>query len=132
MPSPHKDTTRQRQLAEERFGRPEAGWRLRVYMVIFESDTRAGRAFDITLLTLILISVAVVMLDVLDCGDPDRVARRKALYESYGFEPLPSNPLRMFLSVSTVRKLIAEEDYMLKKDAALADLARLGQDFDRG
>ena len=62
MPSPHKDTTRQRQLAEERFGRPEAGWRLRVYMVIFESDTRAGRAFDITLLTLILISVAVVML----------------------------------------------------------------------
>ena len=63
MPSPHKDTTRQRQLAEERFGRPEAGWRLWVYTVIFESDTRAGRAFDITLLTLILISVAVVMLD---------------------------------------------------------------------
>ena len=63
MPSPHKDTTRQRQLAEERFGRPEAGWRLWVYTVIFESDTRAGRAFDITLLTLTLTSVAVVMLD---------------------------------------------------------------------
>ena len=78
------------------------------------------------------IGVAVVMLDVLDCGDPDRVARRKALYESYGFEPMPSNPLRMFLSVSTVRKLIAEEDDMQKKDAALADLARLGQEFDRG
>jgi hypothetical protein len=28
------------------------------------------------------IGVAVVMLDVLDCGEPDRVARRKALYES--------------------------------------------------
>src|SRR3989338_4542074 len=73
-----------------------------------------------------------VRLYVIDCGDPDRVARRKALYESYGFEPLPSNPLRMFRSVSTVRKLIAEEDDMPKKDAALADLARLGQEFDRG
>ncbi len=55
------------------------------------------------------IGVAVVMLDVLDCGDPDRVARRKALYESYGFLPLASNPLRMFLPVSVVRKLISEQ-----------------------
>ncbi|WP_228130516.1 hypothetical protein [Pseudovibrio exalbescens] len=31
------------------------------------------------------IGVAVVMLDVLDYGDPDRVARRKTLYKSYGF-----------------------------------------------
>lgn len=54
------------------------------------------------------IGVAVVMLDVLDCGDPDPVARRKALYESYGFQSLPSNPLRMFLPVSVARKLIAE------------------------
>ena len=55
------------------------------------------------------IGVAVVMLDVLDCGDPARVARRKALYESYGFLPLASNPLRMFLPVSVVRTLVAEE-----------------------
>lgn len=55
------------------------------------------------------IGVAVVMLDVLDCGEPDRVARRKALYESYGFQPLVSNPLRMFLPVSVVRQLISEE-----------------------
>lgn len=52
------------------------------------------------------IGVAVVMLDVLDCGDPDRVVRRKALYQSYGFQSLPSNVLRMFLPVSIVRKLI--------------------------
>jgi hypothetical protein len=78
------------------------------------------------------IGVAVVMLDVLDCGDPDRVARRKALYESYGFQSLVSNPLRMFMSVSTVRKLIAEEDDVQKKEAALTELARLGQKFDRG
>jgi len=55
------------------------------------------------------IGVAVVMLDVLDCGDPDRVARRKALYESYGFLPLASNSLRMFLPVSVVRKLLFEQ-----------------------
>jgi ribosomal protein S18 acetylase RimI-like enzyme len=56
------------------------------------------------------IGVAVVMLDVLDCGDPDRVARRRALYEGYGFQSLASNPLRMFMSVSNVRKLIAGEN----------------------
>jgi voltage-gated potassium channel len=45
------------------YGRPDAGWRLRMYAVIFESDTRAGRAFDLILIALILASVAVVMLD---------------------------------------------------------------------
>ena len=29
------------------FGRPAGGWRLRLYRVIYESDTRAGRAFDV-------------------------------------------------------------------------------------
>jgi ribosomal protein S18 acetylase RimI-like enzyme len=78
------------------------------------------------------IGVAVVMLDVVDCGDQDRVARRKALYESYGFQSLASNPLRMYLPVSTVRKLTAEEDDWQKKEAALTELARLGQELDRG
>lgn len=45
------------------FGRPEGGWRLRLYAVIFEADTRAGRAFDIVLIWAILASVAVVVLD---------------------------------------------------------------------
>lgn len=45
------------------FGRPAGGWRLRLYRVIFESDTRAGRAFDIVLIGAILASVAVVVLD---------------------------------------------------------------------
>ncbi len=45
------------------YGKPLSGWRLRVYGVIFESDTRAGRAFDIALVCLILASVAVVILD---------------------------------------------------------------------
>ncbi|TPW27664.1 GNAT family N-acetyltransferase [Martelella alba] len=54
------------------------------------------------------IGVAIVMLDVLDCGNAERVAKRKALYESYGFQPLPSSPLRMFLPVSVIRSLIME------------------------
>ncbi len=45
------------------FGRPDAGWRLKVYTVIFEADTRAGRLFDLVLIGLILASVGVVMLD---------------------------------------------------------------------
>ena len=49
--------------ADRRFGRPLAGWRLRVYTVIFEADTRAGRLFDLVLIWTILASVAVVMLD---------------------------------------------------------------------
>ena len=44
-------------------GRPEAGWQLRMYTVIFEADTRAGRAFDLTLIAMILASVIVVVLD---------------------------------------------------------------------
>ncbi|MEZ5823186.1 MAG: GNAT family N-acetyltransferase [Geminicoccaceae bacterium] len=54
------------------------------------------------------LGIAVVMLDVFDCGDPERVARRKALYEGFGFTPLASNPLRMFLPLATIRTLLAE------------------------
>src|SRR5207342_3245159 len=46
-----------------RHGRPPGGWRLRLYTVIFESGTRAGRTFDLVLIWLILTSVAVVMID---------------------------------------------------------------------
>ena len=46
-----------------RFGRPLGGWRLKLYIVIFEADTRAGRLFDLALIWLILASVAVVVLD---------------------------------------------------------------------
>lgn len=55
-PPPPDDTA-------QRLGRPPGGWRLRVYRVIFEADTPAGRAFDLVLVWLILASVAVVMLD---------------------------------------------------------------------
>jgi GNAT superfamily N-acetyltransferase len=55
------------------------------------------------------IGISVVILDVLNDGNVDLVARRKALYAKYGFQPLPSNPLRMFLPVATVRKLLDQQ-----------------------
>ena len=78
------------------------------------------------------IGVAVVMLDVLDCGDPDRVARRKTLYESYGFLSLASNPLRMFLPVSVIHKLIVGDDDGQQKDMSPTEFALPVQDLDRG
>ncbi len=43
---------------------PQAqNWRHRLHTVVFEADTPAGRAFDITLLVLIAASVIVVMLE---------------------------------------------------------------------
>ncbi len=48
------------------FGKPETGWQHRLYVIIFEADTRAGRAFDTGLLLAILASVLVVMLDSVD------------------------------------------------------------------
>ena len=38
-------------------------WRQRLYIIIFESDTPAGRAFDLALIFFILLSVVLVMLD---------------------------------------------------------------------
>jgi voltage-gated potassium channel len=43
--------------------KPLAGWRLRLYTIIFEADTRAGRLFDQALIAVILLSIVVVMAD---------------------------------------------------------------------
>ncbi len=40
-----------------------SGWRLRLYTIIFEADTRAGRWFDVGLIVCILASIAVVTAD---------------------------------------------------------------------
>jgi ribosomal protein S18 acetylase RimI-like enzyme len=61
---------------------------------------RLARAAD-------FLGIAVVLLDVLDCGEPEQVEKRCALYVGYGFEPLPSNPLRLFMPMATVRALLA-------------------------
>lgn len=42
---------------------PLSGWRRKLYIVIYEADTRAGRLFDMALIAAILASVACVMLE---------------------------------------------------------------------
>ena len=42
---------------------PAAGWRHGIHEIVFEAETPAGRIFDITLICLILLSVAAVMLE---------------------------------------------------------------------
>lgn len=37
--------------------------RQRIYIIIFEADTPAGKAFDLSLIFFILLSVLLVMLD---------------------------------------------------------------------
>lgn len=49
----------------QQLGEPPTGWRLRLYNIIFESDTRAGRLFDFWLIVVILLSVLVVVPDSL-------------------------------------------------------------------
>jgi voltage-gated potassium channel len=43
--------------------RAEPGWRKRIYEIVFEAETRSGRIFDITLISLILLSVFAVFLE---------------------------------------------------------------------
>ena len=43
--------------------RIKQNWRKKLYIVIFESDTPAGKAFDVVLLVLILLSILTVVLE---------------------------------------------------------------------
>jgi voltage-gated potassium channel len=47
----------------QRLGKPLKGWRLKLFTIIFEADTRAGQLFDKWLIALILASVTVLVLD---------------------------------------------------------------------
>lgn len=40
-----------------------AAWRERLYVIIFESDTPAGKAFDVVLIAMIVLSVIAIMLE---------------------------------------------------------------------
>lgn len=51
------------QMAQTQYGKPDGGWRLRLYTIIFEADTPAGKRFDLLLIATILFSILVVMLD---------------------------------------------------------------------
>jgi GNAT superfamily N-acetyltransferase len=48
------------------------------------------------------LGIAIIVLDILDCGSPEQVERRKKLYTAYGLRSFPSNPLRLYLHDATV------------------------------
>lgn len=50
------------------------------------------------------IGTCVIMLDVFDDGDAEAVQRRKTYYQSFGFMPLPDQPLRHFMPIATARE----------------------------
>ncbi|WP_312418660.1 ion transporter [Epilithonimonas sp.] len=44
---------------------PEDGWRKKIYEIIYLSDTKAGRTFDISLLILIVFSTVLIMVETI-------------------------------------------------------------------
>jgi len=56
--------TETRDLSDAQYlGKPASGWRRRLFTIIFEADTPAGKAFDVVLIAAILLSVAAVLAD---------------------------------------------------------------------
>ncbi|MCW6536046.1 GNAT family N-acetyltransferase [Sphingomonas lycopersici] len=54
------------------------------------------------------VGIALALLDILDCGDPVQVDRRKDFYLRHGFAPLPGHSLRMFMPIATLRELVGQ------------------------
>lgn len=50
-------------------------------------------------------AAAVIMLDVLDCGDARKTENRKAIYERFQFQSLLAYPMRMFMPIRTADAL---------------------------
>jgi len=69
--------------------RPEGhqGWRDRLHEIVFEADTRAGKAFDVWLIVAILASIAVVVLSTLPSARVEP-ARSVYLWLEWGFTAL--------------------------------------------
>lgn len=86
------------------------------YISMIGVDRRyAGRGYGRNLLVNALrriisasdeIGIAVAIIDVLDDGNAELIARRQKLYTKFGFEPLPHDPLRLFLPVSVIRAIL--------------------------
>ncbi len=54
------------------------------------------------------IALSVIRIDVLDDGDEASMGRRRKLYERLGFEPLASNPWKLFMPIATARQIVGE------------------------
>lgn len=72
--------------------------------LLVDALCRASRASEIGY------SAAVILLDVLNCGNPEKVASRKAIYEGFQFQSLASDPLRLFMPMQLADNLRASID----------------------
>lgn len=93
-----------------------SGWRSSIHEIVFESETRAGRIFDITVICLILLSVAAVMLEsvreVRDIFGPELTIAEWSFTILFTFEYIlrliaVRRPLRYALSFYGLVDLIA-------------------------
>ena len=50
------------------------------------------------------VGLKVVVLDVIEDGGQEITKRRYEFYTAMGFQPLPSRPSRMFISIETIRR----------------------------
>lgn len=75
----------------------ESRWRHRLYEIVFEAETPAGRAFDISLISLIVVSVLIVFLESI-----------KSFRESYGNElTIAEWFITVLFSIELLLRLIA-------------------------
>jgi voltage-gated potassium channel len=70
-------------MSEAKPSKTVAPWRQKLWVIIFESDTPGGKAFDVILLIGILVSVAVVLLESTPGLDP--VVSRTLIMLEFGF-----------------------------------------------
>jgi voltage-gated potassium channel len=70
-------------MSEAKPSKTVAPWRQKLWVIIFESDTPGGKAFDVILLIAILVSVAVVLLESTPGLDP--VVSRTLIMLEFGF-----------------------------------------------
>jgi len=75
-------------------------WRERMHEIIFEADTKAGKRFDIILLVLILLSVAVVFEDSVRGNSPEL---KQILYYAEWFFTIIFS-IEYFLRIYTINK----------------------------
>jgi voltage-gated potassium channel len=75
----------------------ESRWRHRLYEIVFEAETPAGRAFDISLISLIVVSVLIVFLESI-----------KSFRESYGTElTIAEWVITILFSIELLLRLVA-------------------------
>jgi voltage-gated potassium channel len=103
-------------MSEAKPSKTVAPWRQKLWVIIFESDTPGGKAFDVILLIAILVSVGVVLLESTPGLDP-AVSRTLIMLE-FGFTILFTveyimrlisvrRPLRYMLSFYGIVDLLA-------------------------